>query len=58
MNVAFHSSFNRDLKKIADKTLLERVAAVIRQVGAAAALTSVPGVKPFGGAYFRTRIGD
>lgn len=58
MNTAFRTSFDRDLKRIADQTLRDRVAEAIRRVEAAGSLAAVQGVKPLGGAFFRIRVGD
>ena len=60
MKVEFHRSFERDIRKIRDRTVLDRLRATILAVENADDLESVPGVKPMQGyaGYFRLRIGD
>jgi len=60
MNTAFRKSFARDLKKIKDDGLRDRVRQVIEQVEAATELQSIADLKKLSGegAFFRIRIGD
>ena len=59
MRTAFRKSFARDLKKIKDQSLLDRVAQAIERVEAAAQLQDAGDVKKLGGSgnYFRIRVG-
>ena len=60
MNVSFRKSFTRDLKKIKDRPLLDRIAQTIEEAEAAAELKHVTGVAKIAGTddFFRIRIGD
>lgn len=58
MNTLFRTSFDRDVKRIADQRLRDRIADAIHEVEAAPSLTAVSGVKPIGGQFFRIRAGD
>ena len=60
MRTAFRKSFARDLKKIKDRALLDRVRKKIEEVEQAASLSEVQGVKKLGGAeeYYRVRVGS
>jgi mRNA interferase RelE/StbE len=60
VRVEFESSFARDLRRVRDRRLRERIAHVIEQLEAAKDLQEVEGVKKLKdaeGAY-RLRIGD
>ncbi len=60
MKTAFRKSFARDLKKIKDQDLLDRIQQTIEEVEAANDLSSLSSVKKMAGAtdYFRIRVGD
>ncbi len=60
MNVEFRKSFARDLRKIKDETVLQRIAAVIEEVENADNLGDVSNIKKLQaeGDYYRIRIGD
>jgi mRNA interferase RelE/StbE len=60
MTTTFRQSFVRDLKRIKDKVVLERVAALIEQVEAAVSTADLSDVKKLAGAgdYYRIRTGD
>jgi mRNA interferase RelE/StbE len=60
MKVSFRTSFLRDLKKVHDQALLDRVRLAIEQVEGAANLGKIKNLKKITGAgnYFRIRIGD
>ena len=60
MKSSFRNSFTRDLKKIKDHKLRDRIRAAIETVEAAESLQSLPDVKKIGGAsnLFRIRIGE
>jgi mRNA interferase RelE/StbE len=60
MKTSFRKSFSRDLKKIKDQVLLDRIREVIEQVEAARDLQGVADVKKMSGTdgYYRIRIGD
>ncbi|MCH7687394.1 MAG: type II toxin-antitoxin system RelE/ParE family toxin [Planctomycetes bacterium] len=60
MNVAFRRSFVRDLKKIKDRQILDRVDDVIQQVEAADSRQNITALKKLSGKdnYYRIRIGD
>ena len=60
MNIAFRKSFARDLKKIKDRTLLERVQEVVEEVEAAGELQEINNLKKLSGTVdcYRVRIGE
>jgi mRNA interferase RelE/StbE len=60
VNAEFRSSFARDLEKVRDKSLLQRVKHLIEAVEKADSLADVPGLKKLTGSknYFRLRVGD
>ena len=60
MNVAFRRSFVRDLKKIKDRRILDRIDDVIQQVEAADSLQNITGLKKLSGEgnFYRIRLGD
>ena len=60
MTVSFRKSFLRDLKKVKDPKVRDRVRDVIEAVEKAEALADVAGVKKMSGrsGYYRVRIGD
>ena len=60
MNVAFRKSFVRDLKKIKDRRILDRVDEVIKRVEAAVSLQNITELKKLSGEgkYYRIRMGD
>ncbi len=60
MKIAFEASFARDLKRIRDKQLLQRVQQVIESVKEAATIDAVVGMKKMQGydTFYRLRLGD
>ncbi|GIK55150.1 MAG: hypothetical protein BroJett015_08130 [Chloroflexota bacterium] len=60
MNVEFRQSFVRDLRRIRDRQLADRVQEVIEQLEQADSLLELVNVKAIRGhdQYFRIRIGD
>lgn len=60
MKVEFRKSFEKDLSKLKDQNLLERIKAVIEEVESAESLLSVSNVKKLeaNGNYYRIRVGD
>jgi mRNA interferase RelE/StbE len=60
VNVEFRKTFEKDLKKINDKSLLVKIKSTINSVEAAANLDDVANLKKLKGneGYFRIRIGD
>ena len=60
MNVAFEASFVRDLRKIRDKVVLERVEQVIAQVKAAGSLAEIMHLSKLRGHtnFYCLRLGD
>jgi mRNA interferase RelE/StbE len=60
MNVLFDESFQRDLKKIKERPVLEKIRRAIEGLEAAETLDVVAGLKKLEGAKdrFRVRIGD
>ena len=60
MNVLFSAKFNKDISKIVENDLSERVALVIEDLENAPKLSSVANVRKMSGysGYFRIRIGD
>lgn len=60
MKAEFKESFARDLKKVKDKSLLQRVKATIEQVEQATTPQEIDHLKHLAGSghYYRIRIGD
>ena len=60
MKTVFRKSFQRDLKKIKNRSILEQVKQMIEEVEAAASLKEVSGVKKLSGAggFYRIRAGE
>jgi len=60
VKVVFRQSFERDLKKIKDRSMLDRVRQVIELIEAADNLQEMPNVKKLTGSksFFRIRIGE
>jgi mRNA interferase RelE/StbE len=60
VKVEFRKSFEKDLSKLKDQNLLERIKAVIEEVESAESLLSVSNVKKLeaNGNYYRIRVGD
>ena len=60
MRVEFRRSFVKDLERVRDRRLKERVRRVIERLEAAETLQEVEGVKRLRGGegYYRIRIGD
>lgn len=60
MNVAFESSFARDLKRIRNQASRQQVQNIINQVKAATALTEIHGMRKMQGyaTFYRIRLGD
>ena len=60
MKVRFKASFAKDLRALNDKSLLERIKALIATVESAQKLAEVPHLKKLrgAGAYYRARLGD
>ena len=60
MNVEFRKSFEKDLKKIRDEDLLQRIQVVIEEVEDAGNLGEINNIKKLkaDGDYYRIRIGD
>jgi mRNA interferase RelE/StbE len=60
LEVLFEASFARDLKRIRDKALLERIQTVIDEVKAAGEVDQVRSLKKLQGyeTYYRIRLGD
>lgn len=60
MNVEFRKSFEKDLVKIRDEAVLQRIKAVIEEVENAENLGDVSNVKKLkaDGDYYRIRVGD
>ena len=60
MKTAFRESFERDLKKIKDRKVLNRVFRAIQNVEAAATLADISSLKKMSGAkdYYRIRSGS
>ena len=60
MNTAFRKSFTRDLKKIKNLEVLDRVRQVIQEVEAATALTEIRDLKKMSGtaSFYRIRVGE
>jgi mRNA interferase RelE/StbE len=60
MNVEFRKSFEKDLSKIRDVELLQRIQVVIEEVESINSLTDLSNVKKLKaeGDYYRVRVGD
>ncbi|MBF2063665.1 MAG: type II toxin-antitoxin system RelE/ParE family toxin [Calothrix sp. C42_A2020_038] len=60
MNIEFRKSFEKDLNKIKDESLLQKIQAVIEEVENAENLLEVNNIKKLkaDGDYYRIRIGD
>ena len=60
MKVEYHKSFERDLRKVRDRTLLDRVKVILLELEESKTLDNISSVKPMKGypEYFRIRIGD
>jgi mRNA interferase RelE/StbE len=60
MKVEYHKSFERDLRKVRDRTLLDRVKVILLELEESETLETILSVKPMQGSpeYFRIRIGD
>ena len=60
MNVEFRKSFEKDLSKIKDAELLQRIQSVIEEVEAIDSLIDLTNVKKLRavGDYYRLRVGD
>ena len=60
MNVRVDKTFERDIKKIKDKSVLAKVADTIEQVQASSTKEQIKNIKKLKGfhSYYRIRIGD
>ncbi len=60
MNVEFKKSFLKDLERVTDKALRERVKQVIKRIEKAQTLHEVENIRKLrsSGQYYRIRIGD
>ena len=60
MKTEFRSSFAKDLKRVAEKGLLEKIREVITVIEQADSLVDIPNLKKLkgGGNYYRLRVGD
>ncbi|WP_414623447.1 type II toxin-antitoxin system RelE family toxin [Calothrix sp. CCY 0018] len=60
MNVEFRKSFEKDLRKIRDETLLQRIQAAIEEVENAENIGEINNLKKLkaDGDYYRIRVGD
>jgi mRNA interferase RelE/StbE len=60
VKVGFRESFLKDVARVKDKRLLQRVRATIESVEKAGSLERLPGLKKLkgGGNFYRLRIGD
>lgn len=60
MKVEFKKTFEKDLRKLRDKTLLNKIKSIIEAVEAANVLEDVANLKRLQGVdgYFRIRLGD
>jgi len=60
VDVEFKKSFEKDLSKLRDQTLLTRIKAVIFEIEAAENLQSLSNVKKLktAGNYYRIKVGD
>ncbi|HAV14367.1 MAG TPA: plasmid stabilization protein [Opitutae bacterium] len=59
MKVEYHKSFERDLRRVRDQNLLDRVEAVLVELEGSEVLDSIANIKAMKGHpdYFRVRIG-
>jgi mRNA interferase RelE/StbE len=60
VKVEFRKTFEKDLRKLGDRSLLSKIKTVIELIETAEALDSVANLKKLKGedGYFRVRIGD
>jgi mRNA interferase RelE/StbE len=61
MNFEFRKSFEKDLSKIRDESVLQRIQAVIEEIEKAESLGDINNIKKLkssDGDYYRIRIGD
>ena len=60
MRVEFRETFEKDLRKLNDKSLLAKLKAAIETIEQADSLDAIPNLKKLKGddGYFRIRIGD
>ena len=60
MNVEFRKSFEKDLRKIKDDVILQKIEAVIEEVENAESLSDVSNIKKLQteGDYYRIRVGN
>ena len=60
MNVEFRKTFEKDLRKLRDKTLLNKIRVTIEDVESAQTPDEISNVKKLKGeaGYFRIRVGD
>jgi mRNA interferase RelE/StbE len=60
MRVEFRKTFEKDLRKLNDKSLLAKLKAAIETIEQADSLDAIPNLKKLKGddGYFRIRIGD
>jgi len=60
VKTVFRKSFERDLKKIRDRSVLNRIKQVIEKVEAAGSLQEINGLKKMSGTsnFYRIRIGS
>lgn len=60
MRITFRKSFTRDLKKIGDQDILDRVTKVLEEVEAARTLQEISALKKLRGGkhFYRIRVGD
>lgn len=60
MNVEYHKSFERDLRRVRDRNLLNRVKATLHDLEDSESLEALSNIKAMKGhpEYFRVRIGD
>jgi len=60
MNATFRRSFTRDLRKVKDRTVLNRIQHAIERVEAAANLQEVGDLRKMSGTgnFYRIRVGD
>lgn len=60
MQVKFRKSFEKDLGKLRDKTLLQRIKAVIAEVETAVSLEAITNIKKLQaeGRYYRIKVGN
>ena len=60
MKVEYRRSFEKDLSKIRDRSLLERIREIIEEVENAESLAAVSNIKKLKseGNYYRIRVGD